>query len=172
MNDLLLLALLLDGPKYGYQLKREAGWMVGQEPLHNNIVYPMLRRFLDKGWVSKKTVPGERGQTRQQYALTAEGKRSLIERLSQFSEADASVEAGFHLRVGLFAALKGDAHETILGVREQRLQRRDQVLETLQAKMELGKFGGEVVRHMRKQIEMEQQWVRHLRRMTRATSRN
>jgi DNA-binding PadR family transcriptional regulator len=171
MNDLLLLALLLGGPKYGYQLKREAGWMVGHEPLHNNIVYPMLRRFLEEGWVKKKAVPGERGQTRQQYALTADGKRNLIERLSQFSEADASVEAAFHLRVGLFAVLKADAQEAMLETREKRLQRRDQVLEGLEGKMDLGKFGGEVVRHMRKQIEMEQEWVRHLRRMTKATSR-
>jgi len=172
MNDLLLLALLLAGPKYGYQLKREAAWMTGLEPLHNNIVYPMLRRFLEEGWVRKKAVPGERGQTRQQYALTAGGKRSLIERLSQFSEADASVEAAFHLRVGLFAVLKSDVQEAILGARENRLQSRDQVLGALQGKMELGKFGGEVVRHMRKQIEMEQEWVRHLRRMTKATSRS
>lgn len=171
MNDLLLLALLLGGPKYGYQLKREAGWMMGREALHNNIVYPMLRRFLEEGWVRQKAVPGERGQTRHQYALTAEGKRNLIERLSQFSEADASVEAAFHLRVGLFPALNGDAQEAILGAREKRLQRRDQVLEGLQGKMDLGKFGGEVVRHMRKQIEMEQEWVRHLRRMSRATAR-
>jgi DNA-binding PadR family transcriptional regulator len=171
MNDLLLLALLLGSPKYGYQLKREAGWMVGHEPLHNNIVYPMLRRFLEEGWVKKKAVPGERGQTRQQYALTADGKRNLIERLSQFSEADASVEAAFHLRVGLFAVLKADAQEAMLETREKRLQRRDQVLDGLEGKMDLGKFGGEVVRHMRKQIEMEQEWVRHLRRMTKATSR-
>ena len=171
MNDLLFLALLLGGPKYGYQLKREAGWIVGQEPLHNNIVYPMLRRFLEEKWVSKKAVPGERGQTRQQYSLTAEGKRNLIERLSQFSEADASVEVAFHLRVGLFSALKADMQEAILETREKRLRRRDQVLEALQGKMDLGKFGGEVVRHMRKQIEMEQGWVRHLRRMARATSR-
>jgi DNA-binding PadR family transcriptional regulator len=171
MNDLLLLALLLGSPKYGYQLKREAGWMVGHEPLHNNIVYPMLRRFLEEGWVKKKAVPGERGQTRQQYALTADGKRNLIERLTQFSEADASVEAAFHLRVGLFAVLKADAQEAMLETREKRLQRRDQVLDGLEGKMDLGKFGGEVVRHMRKQIEMEQEWVRHLRRMTKATSR-
>ena len=171
MHDLLTLALLLGGPKYGYQLKREAGWMMGQQPLHNNTVYPMLRRFLEEGWVSKRAVPGERGQTRQQYALTAEGRRNLIERLSQFSEADASVDAAFHLRVGLFSALKADAQEAILGTREKRLQRRDQLLEALQGKMDLGKFGGEVVRHMRNQIEMEQEWVRHLRRISRTTSR-
>jgi DNA-binding PadR family transcriptional regulator len=168
MNDLLLLALLLGGPKYGYQLKREAGWMVGQEPMHNNIVYPSLWRFLEEGWVRKKAVPGERGQTRQQYALTADGKRNLIERLSQFSDADASLDAAFHLRVGLFAVLKADAQEAMLETRAKRLQRRDQVLEGLEGKMDLGKFGGEVVRHMRKQIEMEKEWVRHLRRMTKA----
>ncbi len=171
MNDLLLLALLLGGPKYGYQLKREAGWMMGQEPMHNNIVYPMLRRFLEEGWARKKAVPGERGQTRQQYALTVKGKRNLIDRLSQFTEADASVEAGFHLRVGLFSVLKAEVQATILTAREQRLHRRDQVLHALQGKMDLGKFGGEVVRHMRKQVEMEQEWIRHLRRMTTATSR-
>ena len=47
MNDLLLLAMLLDEPKYGYQLKREAGWITGQDALHSNLVYPLLRRFLN-----------------------------------------------------------------------------------------------------------------------------
>lgn len=171
MNDLLLLALMLGGPKYGYQLKREAGWMIGQDALHNNIVYPLLRRFLDEGWVNKKAVPGERGQTRQQYALTSEGRRILMDRLSEFSEADASMEEAFRLRVGLFSFLKAEVRESILTAREQRLQSRDQTLETLQGKMDLGKFGGEIVRYMRKEIEMEQEWIRHLHRMAKATPR-
>lgn len=171
MNDLLILALMLDGPKYGYQLKREAGWMTGQDALHNNIVYPMLRRFLDEGWVSKKAVPGERGQTRQQYALTAVGRNILMDRLRHFSEADASMEEAFRLRVGLFSFLKAEVRESILTAREQRLERRDERLETLQGKMDLGKFGGEIVRYMRKEIEMEQEWIRHLRRMAKATPR-
>lgn len=170
MTDLLL-ALMLDGPKYGYQLKREAGWMVGQDALHNNTVYPMLRRFLEEGWVSKKAVPGQRGQTRQQYALTAEGRRILMDRLSHFSEADASMEDAFRLRVGLFSFLKAEVRESILTAREQRLERRDERLETLQGKMDLGKFGTEIVRYMRKEIEMEQEWIRHLRRMAKATPR-
>lgn len=172
MNDLLLLALLLGGPKYGYQLKREAAWMSGQESLHNNIVYPLLRRFLDEGWVRKKAVPGERGQTRQQYALTAEGRRNLMERLSQFSAADASSENAFRLRVGLFPFLKPEVQEAVFTARESRLQRRDRVLEALEEKMDLGKFGGEIVRFMRKEIANEQEWIRRLRRMARATPRS
>ena len=74
-----MLSMMLGGPKYGYQLKREAGWIMGQA-LHNNLVYPSLRRFLEEGWVSKKAVPGERGQTRQQYVLSAEGRRGTSER--------------------------------------------------------------------------------------------
>ena len=158
--------MILNGPKYGYQLKREAGLIMGQA-LHNNLVYPSLRRFLEEGWVSKKAVPGDRGQTRQQYVLSAEGRRYLFERLSEFSEADASSEDAFHLRVGLFAALKPEIRENILSRREDRLQNRDQHLAMLQVNLELGKFGGEIVRHMRKQVEMDLEWVRHLRRIAR-----
>lgn len=165
MNDLLLLAMMLDEPKYGYQLKREAGWMAGQEALHNNLVYPMLRRFLDEGWVSKKAVPGERGQTRQQYVLTAAGRRNLFERLCQFGEEEASSETEFYLRVGLFTALPPEIREKILAGRESHLRRRERTLEALEANMDLGKFGGEIVGYMGKQIEMELEWIRHLRRI-------
>ena len=167
MNDLLLLAMLLDGPKYGYQLKRQAGWMMGQD-LHNNIVYPMLRRFLNEGWVNKKSVPGERGQTRQQYALTAEGKRNFFERIRAFSEDDSASAEAFYLRLGVFAALDSETRHRILSARDAFLERRDQTLSGLQEKMDLGKFGGEIVRHMRGQIEMDREWIRHLRRMAKA----
>jgi DNA-binding PadR family transcriptional regulator len=165
MNDLLLLSMMLDGPKYGYQLKREAGLVMGQA-LHNNLVYPSLRRFLEEGWVHKKAVPGERGQTRQQYALSTDGRRHLFDRLNEFGEDDAASDAAFHLRVGLFAAPQLKAKEAILARRENYLQNRDRHLATLQANMELGKFGGEIVRHMRKQVEIELDWVRRLRRIS------
>ena len=166
MNDLLMLAMLLDGPKYGYQLKREAGWIMGRQALHNNVVYPLLRKFLDQKWVSNKEVPGERGQTRQQYALTAEGRRYLFERLNAFSDGDASSEEAFNLRVGLFPGLKPEVRESILSLRQNYLQMRDGKLQALQGNMELGKFGTEIVSHMRKQIEMELDWVQHLRRIS------
>jgi hypothetical protein len=45
MNDLLLLATLLEGPKHGYALKKQAGLILGEAELQNNLVYPLLRRF-------------------------------------------------------------------------------------------------------------------------------
>ena len=58
MNDLLMLAALLGGPKHGYALKKQAGLMTGQANLHNNLVYPLLRRFVARGWVTRKKVAG------------------------------------------------------------------------------------------------------------------
>ena len=165
MNDLLLLAMMLEGPKYGYQLKRDAGWITGQENLHSNLVYPLLRKFLEQKWVTKKAVPGERGQTRQQYSLTVAGKRYLSERLYAFSETDAGSEDAFHLRIGIFPVLSPAARETVLARRDAYLQKRDQKLEALEANLRIGKFGGEVVGYMRKQIEMERDWIRRLQKI-------
>jgi DNA-binding PadR family transcriptional regulator len=164
MNDLLLLAIMLDGPKHGYQLKKEAGWVTGQDSLHSNLVYPLLRRFLRQKWVTKRTTPGERGQKRQQYSLTAAGKQYLFGRLNTFGEADAASEGAFHLRVGIFPALNPETREVVLMRRDAYLQKRDQKLKALEANMRIGKFGGEVVGYMRKQIAIERDWIRHLQR--------
>jgi DNA-binding PadR family transcriptional regulator len=165
MNDLIILATLLDGPKHGYQLKREAGFILGQGAMHNNLIYPMLRRFTAEGWVNKKTVPGERGQTRLQYAITPLGRRELVTQLSEFSELDAASFAAFVTRVGMFEVLETPARESILNQRKTYLQGREQKLAGLRQSMDLGIFGGEVVRYLIEQIHSELVWIRRLRRI-------
>ena len=168
MTDLLLLAMMLPGPKHGYQLKREAAWILGQVSLHNNLVYPLLRRFLDEGWVSKKETPGQRGQTRQRYALTATGRRTLIARLSQFTDVDAASDEAFRFRVALFHLLAPEVRETILSRREAHLLAAQDRLSILTTKMKMGKFSSEVVRQMRTHLELESKWIPHLRRLSRS----
>src|SRR5690242_603760 len=124
MTDLIMLATLLSGPKHGYQLKHEAGMIVGQQVLHNNLVYPLLRRFMNEGWVSRRTVPGERGQTRQRYAITRLGQRELMARLSTFGEQDARSADAFRLRVGLFQLLDPPTRAAILDARRRHLEGR------------------------------------------------
>jgi len=165
MNDLIVLALLFGGPKHGYQLKQEAGFVLGQGQMHNNLVYPLLRRFTADGWVTKKTVPGERGQTRQNYTLTASGKKELISRLSQYKHSDASDARAFLARVGMFALLPIEARTVILDLRESYLRGRGQRLDALTKKVELGTFGSEVVRHLVKQTRFDLAWIRRLRHL-------
>lgn len=163
MNDLLLLSMLLEGPAHGYALKKRVGQITGQTDMHNNLVYPLLKRFIAAGWVSQKTVPGDRGQTRERYALTANGRAELVRRLQEFTPKDAGNSEAFQLRVGLFVVLDAAAKKGILEQREAWLKHRAERLGSLATNMELGEWGGEVVAFLRKQVEAERKWLGRLR---------
>lgn len=171
MNDLIILALLFDAPKHGYQIKREAGFILGQPEMHNNLVYPLLRRFTRENWVTRKAVPGERGQTRQQYALTAKGRQELLRRLAEYSDEDARSGRGFATRVGMFALLKPEVRVGILEKRESYLRERTERLATIKANMELGTYGAQVIRFFTEQGQLEMAWIARLRRMQKQESR-
>ena len=125
MNDLLLLANLLGGPLHGYALKKRAGLITGNPAMHNNLVYPLLRRFVREGWVKQKKAAGQRGQTRVVYSLTPAGRSELVRRLSQFGEAEARSADEFQLRVGLFGFLEPRGREGILWQRKNYLEKRE-----------------------------------------------
>jgi DNA-binding PadR family transcriptional regulator len=165
MNDLLLLSLILAGPQHGYALKKRAGLITGQPDMHNNLVYPLLRRFVQKGWVRKKTVAGKRGQTRQVYSLTPLGRRELIRQLSEFEAAEARSPDAFHLRVGLFELLASEVRGQILEKRRVHLEKNDERFALLQNQMELGRYGTEVVRFLRERTRAEISWIERLERM-------
>jgi DNA-binding PadR family transcriptional regulator len=162
MTDLIVLGMLLAGPQHGYRLKQSAGMIFGQRELHNNIVYPLLRRFMASKWVTKKTVPGERGQNRQQYAITALGRQVLLDRIRNFTEQDARSEDEFRVRVGFFSLLAAEDRDRILQLRTAALGSRDQVLSNLQSAMELDDYAGEVVRFLREQTAIERDWIARL----------
>lgn len=166
MTDLIILSTLLPGPKHGYQLKREAGFILGHEVIHNNVVYPLLRRFSAQGWVTKKTVPGERGQKRHQYALTTLGRKTLIERLSEYTDADAKSPEGFLTRVGLFPLLEPAARQKVLEGRAAHLRKFADHLTAIQQHFSLDPFGRETTQFLYKQVRAELNWIQHLRKIS------
>lgn len=139
--------------------------MMGQGPMHNNLAYPLLKRFVAEGLVTQKEVRGLRGQTRKLYALTAQGRRTLIERLSKYDHADAAKPEEFLVRVGLFGLLPPEVCADILATQEDILRERDGRLAHLQESIDLGYFGGDIVRHLREVFSLELSWVGHLRQM-------
>jgi DNA-binding PadR family transcriptional regulator len=164
MNDLLLLATLLGGPQHGYALKKNVGLITGQREMHNNLVYPLLRRFGQNGWISKRTAAGQRGQTREVYALTSKGKQELLRRLGQFTNREAASESAFRLRVGLFGVLDSDTQKRIVAERDLWLAAREQRLERLAAAVNLGVWGNEVARFFREETRRERRWIASLKR--------
>jgi len=171
MTDLIILATLLSGPKHGYQLKHEAGMILGQGVLHNNLVYPLLRRFMNDRWVSRRTVPGERGQTRHRYAITLLGQRELVARLSTFSEQDARSGDAFRLRVGLFQLLDSDCRARILDARQQHLRSRLEKLDAVEANFLLDRYAREVTSQFQRETQLELDWIERLRRGDKTSKR-
>lgn len=165
MNDLILLAMLQDGPKHGYQLKREAGFILGHGDMHNNLVYPLLRRFTEKRWVVKKQMPGKRGQTRQQYALTGAGQKELQRRLTEYTEQDAKSAEGFIARAGMFSLVAPQARREILEQRKSYLEARQSRLAQIEVHVAVGDYGKSVMEFMHDCIRLELSWIGKLRRM-------
>ena len=162
MTDLIILSMLLPGPKHGYQLKQEAGIVLGQA-LHNNLVYPLLRRFMTRKWVKRRTAAGQRGQTKHLYSLTALGREQLIARLGTYTDQEARSAEGFRVRVGLFWVLQPDARHRILDGRETFLRARLARLGGVETGFPLNRHAREVIVHMRGETESELAWIANLR---------
>ena len=163
MNDLIILSLLVKGPKHGYRLKQDAALFSGTQRLHNNTVYPLLKRYQKQGWITRKEADGERGQTRLLYSLTAAGRKVLIEKLAGFSEEDAASSQAFQLRVGLFGLLGKPEREHILALRDRRLSGRIEILQQIGDSAEIDEWGATTVRFTTKQRQLERKWIGQLR---------
>jgi DNA-binding PadR family transcriptional regulator len=164
MTDLVLLTALLEGPAYGYSLKRTAGLIFGNGVLHNNLVYPLLKKFVQSGWVEQSSVSGDRGQKRKQYRITAAGRRYLLEQIAVFGEREACDDEAFLLRVALFDVLPEQRRREILAARKAFLMARVEDLSELE---QLGKpksFGAAALDRAQSLVENELRWVRQFER--------
>jgi DNA-binding PadR family transcriptional regulator len=171
MNDLVVLAHLLPGPQHGYALKKQVGLVTGRGEMHNNLIYPLLRRFQKNGWITRRTMKGQRGQTREVYALTKKGKEELLRRLGQFSAKEAASENEFRLRVGLFTVLDRAAQQRILDAREAWLTTRELRVALIANAAKANDWGSAVTMFMIEQIRTERSWIKQLKRRVQGKER-
>lgn len=164
MTDLVILTALLSGPAYGYALKRTAGLIFGSGVLHNNLVYPLLKKFVKSGWVEQKTVPGDRGQQRKQYRITAAGKSHLMQQIATFDERDAADDGAFLFRVAMFDLLPEEKRKEILAVRKAYLAVRISELDELKRTGTPKSFRGIVLKHFQDLVRNELKWISGLER--------
>ncbi len=83
--ETMLLAVLTEGPSYGYQIvedvNRRAGGML---ELGEGTVYPVLHRIEGRGLIAGNWRVGENGRRRKYYRLTPKGRQALRENRWQF----------------------------------------------------------------------------------------
>lgn len=171
MNDLVILTSLLPGPSYGYAIKKIAGRAFGYSELHSNVVYPLLRKFVERGWVEQSIKPGERGQQRKQYRLTPAGRSELMRRLAHFDDEEAGDRGAFLLRVSLFGVLSPAARQNVLEKRRAYLERRLEQLRSLEPQARASPFAGLVLSFSMSRMEHELAWHQEIDRRLRARSK-
>ncbi len=89
-----LLAALMDGPLHGYAIAKVAADLSGgRVRLTAGTLYGALERLLERGWLREagdEVTSG--GRRRRAYALTDEGRRTLLGEARRMREAAAVVD--------------------------------------------------------------------------------
>ena len=84
--ETLLLAILREGPSYGYEIiqtlnTRAAGLL----RMGEGTAYPVLHRLEDRGLITGRWGTGETNRRRKYYRLTPKGRRSLANNAQQWA---------------------------------------------------------------------------------------
>jgi len=122
--EILILRRLRSGPAHGYELRKRVEETTGFV-LHNNSLYPALRRFEEAGAVTKAAEPQAGRPPRLVYTLTEVGQELLHDMLAQLPAEQAGDETEFLARLGQFSEINSAERAGILASRTRAV--RDQL---------------------------------------------
>jgi DNA-binding PadR family transcriptional regulator len=114
--EILILRRLRSGPAHGYELRKRVEQTTGVV-LHNNSLYPALKRFEEAGAVTKTAQPQDGRPPRLVYTLTEVGHELLHDMLADFPPEQAADETEFLARLGQFSLLNSAERSAVLAAR-------------------------------------------------------
>src|SRR6201986_2963194 len=114
--EILILRRLRSGPAHGYELRKRVEETTGFV-LHNNSLYPALRRFEVAGAVTKATEPQEGRPRRLGYPLPEVGQALLHDMLAALPAEQAADETEFLARLGQFSEVNSAEPAGVLASR-------------------------------------------------------
>src|ERR1700751_901524 len=82
----LILSLLSRGESYGYELIQEVKHLsVDKIQWTDGMLYPVLHRMEDNGWIKSRWVEIENGRRRKYYSIRKGGQQALKEKREQWT---------------------------------------------------------------------------------------
>jgi len=161
--DVVILGHLAKEPCHGYELRRRVEAATGFG-LHNNALYPALRRFEEAGAVTKTTQPQEGGRPpRLVYTITGTGREMLHDLLADLPAAQAGDDAEFLARLGQFELLTPAERCAVLDARLAALSARAAHLAGLADASRGHPWGAVVVAELARRTAADQAWVARMR---------
>jgi DNA-binding PadR family transcriptional regulator len=163
--DIVILSHLQRGPVHGYELKRKVGQTTAYA-LHNNTLYPALRRFEEAGAVTKTAEAQEGRPPRHVYELTEVGRELLHDMLADLPADQAADEPEFLTRLGQFEQLTPGERRRVLDARAEALRSQQAHMHDLAGRTAASprnhRWGGLVVAELTDRIDRELSWIARL----------
>lgn len=118
--DLIILAVIADKPHYGYEIKKYLEqYYDSVTRVNTNTLYPILRRFVELGYVEKSVVVEDGKPNKNMYAITPEGRRKIAKELRDFPDSIFHERDACMLRLMFFDWMDRDARIRLLDGREK-----------------------------------------------------
>jgi len=160
--EILILRRLRSGPAHGYELRKRVEETTGFV-LHNNSLYPALRRFEEAGAVTHREEPQEGRPPRLVYALTPPGRELLHDMLADLPPDQAADDYEFRTRVGQFALLDPGERLAVLDARDTALETRLTHIAEQRARSGGERWAMAVTAELTRRDEAERAWIAELR---------
>lgn len=163
--DILILAMIRDEARHGYDIKKRVGGLLGLGvTLNNNILYPALRRFEEEGAVKSKLELQHGSPARRVFRLTPKGRELLRTMLEDFPPERAESDPEFLVRLGFFDLVDADVRRDILETRRQVLEKELEHLGLLlpQLRPERQPYPTALVDFLIGRIQREVEWIKGL----------
>jgi transcriptional regulator len=91
--DMLVLRVLMGGPLHGYAIAQCIHQLSNEQlSVEEGSLYPALQKLLLKGWVKGEWTTSENSRKVREYRITAPGKKTLENELSEFRRAVTAIE--------------------------------------------------------------------------------
>src|SRR5262247_4325445 len=82
----LILSLLARGESYGYELIQEVKQLSGEQiKWTDGMLYPVLHRMEENGWIKSRWVEMENGRKRKYYSIKKDGLQALKQKRDQWT---------------------------------------------------------------------------------------
>ena len=158
--DILMLRVLADGERHGYEIKKQVERILGGRSINNNVLYPALRRFEEQGAIERVAAEADPGRPpRNVYRLTDTGHDLYQAMLRDADPALLTDENEFQMRVSFFADLPPEDRLRIIGVRRDVVQGRIDHLDSLRPDAQAEPWGLRVLDFSRDTARHELRWL-------------
>jgi DNA-binding PadR family transcriptional regulator len=121
--EILILRHLRGGPAHGYELRKRVEETTGVT-LHNNSLYPALKRFEEAGAVTKTAQSQPGRPARLSYTLTDTGHELLHDMVADFPADQAADDGEFVARLGQFSLITPEERAVVLASRTAAVRTR------------------------------------------------